>query len=78
MSMRKVIGIKEVFLNKLHTPVQLMSVYSSLYNLVKSIKTISSCSFKVISSIHFLVSQGLALREYLEDVNNLEGNFYQL
>ena len=33
---------------------------------------------KVISTIRFLARQGLALRWHLEDVNNLEGNFYQL
>ena len=33
---------------------------------------------KVISSIHFLARQGLALRGHFENVDNLEGNFYQL
>lgn len=41
-------------------------------------KNHQSMLLKVISSIRFLARQGLALRGRYEDVNHLEGNFFQL
>ena len=46
--------------------------------LSKDQKNHRSMLLKVISSIRFLARQGLALRGHIEDVNKLEGNFYQL
>ena len=46
--------------------------------LSKDQKNYQSMFLKVISNIHFLARQGLALRGHFENVDNLEGNFYQL
>ena len=46
--------------------------------LSKDQKNYQSMLLKVISSIRFLARQGLALRGHFENVDNLEGNFYQL
>ena len=67
-----------MYSNKLHILYSAMDVGMQLsVQLNKDQKNHQSMFLKVIASVRFLARQGLALRGHFEDVDNLDGNFYQ-